>query len=162
MALERYLFRADSEGYAYRQILEVRPASIRLLHPSEKARRFTRWISTLFALGFVFVFGAFVSRTALVLTLSGLSGLVIEAALIAFYFAGLILLLLWWDDRSLPLLAENPGASVGLDVLGVTSFGTFQEIRARTSGREVRITVHGSKAKVGEALRFARFGMNPA
>jgi len=102
MALERYLFRADSEGYAYRQILEVRPGSVRLLHPSEKARRFTRWISTLFALGFVFVFGAFVSQTALVLTLSGLSGLIIEAALIAFYFAGLIVLLLWWDDRASP------------------------------------------------------------
>ena len=88
MAPERYLFRADSEGYAYRRILEVRPGSVRLLQPSENARRFTRWISTLFALGFVFVFGAFVSQTAIVLTLSGLSGLVIEAALIAFYFAG--------------------------------------------------------------------------
>jgi len=161
MALERYLFRADSEGYAYRQILEVRPGSVRLLHPSEKARRFTRWISTLFALGFVFVFGAFVSQTALVLTLSGLSGLIIEAALIAFYFAGLIVLLLWWDDRSLPLLAENPGASVGLDVVGVTSFGTFQELRARTSGREVRIAVHGSKERVGEALRLAGLAMSP-
>ncbi|HLQ42070.1 MAG TPA: hypothetical protein VK189_04365 [Thermoplasmata archaeon] len=161
MALERYLFRADSEGYAYRQILEVRPGSVRLLHPSEKARRFTRWISTLFALGFVFVFGAFVSQTALVLTLSGLSGLIIEAALIAFYFAGLIVLLLWWDDRSLPLLAENPGASVGLDVVGVTSFGTFQELRARTSGQEVRIAVHGSKERVGEALRFAGLAMSP-
>ena len=161
MALERYLFRADSEGYAYRQILEVLPGSVRLLHPSEKARRFTRWISTLFALGFVFVFGAFVSQTALVLTLSGLSGLIIEAALIAFYFAGLIVLLLWWDDRSLPLLAENPGASVGLDVVGVTSFGTFQELRARTSGQEVRIAVHGSKERVGEALRFAGLAMSP-
>ena len=144
-----------------RQILEVRSSSVRLLHPSEKARRFTRWISTLFALGFVFVFGAFVSQTALVLTLSGLSGLIIEAALIAFYFAGLIVLLLWWDDRSLPLLAENPGASVGLDVVGVTSFGTFQELRARTSGREVRIAVHGSKERVGEALRFAGLAMSP-
>jgi len=134
---------------------------VRLLHPAEKARRFTRWISTLFALGFVFVFGAFVSQTALVLTLSGLSGLIIEAALIAFYFAGLIVLLLWWDDRSLPLLAENPGASVGLDVVGVTSFGTFQELRARTSGREVRIAVHGSKERVGEALRFAGLAMSP-
>ncbi|TLZ84895.1 MAG: hypothetical protein E6K02_09765 [Methanobacteriota archaeon] len=161
MAPERYLFRADSEGYAYRRILEVRPGSVRLLQPSENARRFTRWISTLFALGFVFVFGAFVSQTAIVLTLSGLSGLVIEAALIAFYFAGLILLLLWWDDRSLPLLAENPGASMGLDVRGITSFGTFQEIRARTNGREVRIAVHGSKEKVGEALRFAGFAMSP-
>jgi len=161
MAPERYLFRADSEGYAYRRILEVRPGSVRLLQPSERARRFTRWISTLFALGFVFVFGAFVSQTAVALTLSGLSGLVIEGALIAFYFAGLILLLLRWDERSLPLLAENPGASMGLDVLGVTSFGTFQEIRARVNGREVRVAVHGSRAKVGEALRFAGFAMSP-
>jgi len=161
MAAERYLFRADSEGYAYRRILEVRPGSVRLLHPSERARRFTRWISTLFALGFVFVFGAFVSQTAVALTLSGLGGLVVEGALIAFYFAGLILLLLWWDERSLPLLAENPGASMGLDVLGVTSFGTFQEIRARVNGREVRVAVHGSRAKVGEALRFAGFAMSP-
>lgn len=44
---------------------------------------------------------------------------------------------------------------MGLDVLGVTSLGTFQELRARTNGREVRIAVHGAKAKVGEALRFA-------
>jgi hypothetical protein len=161
VAVERYLFRADYEGYAYRRILEVRPGSVRLLQPSENARRFTRGISTLFALGFIFVFGAFVSQTAVALSLSGLSGLIVEAGLIAFYFAGLFVLLLWWDDRSLPLLAENPGASMGVDVLGVTSFGTFQEVRARTSGREVRIAVHGSKAKVAEALRFAGFASSP-
>ena len=50
---------------------------------------------------------------------------------------------------------------MGLDVRGITSFGTFQEIRARTNGREVRIAVHGSKEKVGEALRFAGFAMSP-
>jgi len=86
---------------------------------------------------------------------SGVVGLVIAASFIAFFFAGLVVLLLWWDDRNLPILAENPDSSRPVEVLGVTSFGTFQELRARVDGQEHRIAVHASKGRFAEVLRFA-------
>ena len=161
MAAERYLFRADADGYTYRQILEIRPGSVRLLTPSGRARRFARSISTLIALGFIFVFGVFVNLGAAAVGLSGLGGLLVAIPLVAFYFAGLFIILLWWDEQNLPLLSENPDASVGLDVRGVTSYGTFQEIRAQGNGRELRVAIHGSRARVDEALRFAGFATGP-
>ncbi len=89
------------------------------------------------------------------LLVSGWAGLVIAAGLVAFFITGLVLLLLWWDDRNLPILAENPDAATAVEVLGVTSFGTFQEIRARADGRDLRIAVHASKGRLAEVLRFA-------
>ncbi len=161
--MERYLLRADLRGYSYREILEVRPGSLRLLHPSERARRLSRCTSTLFALGYLFVLGYFIGAVGSFIgagnaggsIVSGIVGLVIAAGLIAFFFAGLVLLLLWWDDRSLPILAENPDAARPVEALGVTSFGTFQEIRARADGQELRIAVHASKGRFAEVLRFA-------
>jgi len=154
--VERYLLRADLQGYTYREILEVRPGSVRLLHPSERARRLSRWTSTLFALGYLFVLGSFMGAgSAGGLLVSGWGGLVIAAGLVAFFITGLVLLLLWWDDRNLPILAENPDAATAVEVLGVTSFGTFQEIRARADGRDLRIAVHASKGLLAEVLRFA-------
>jgi len=155
--VERYLLRADLQGYSYREILEVKQGAVRLLHPSERARRLSRWTSTLFALGYLFVLGSFMGAAGSAggLLVSGAVGLVIAAGFIAFFFAGLVVLLLWWDDRNLPILAENPDAVRPVEVLGVTSFGTFQELRARVDGQEYRIAVHASKGRFAEVLRFA-------
>ncbi len=136
---------------------------MRLLHPSERARRLARWTSTLFALGYLFVLGSFMGfGNAGGLLISGLAGLFLAAGFIAFFFTGLVLLLLWWDDRNLPILAENPYSARPVEVLGVTSFGTFQEIRAQAEGQELRIAVHASNRRFAEVLRFAGFSTLPA
>jgi len=95
--VERYLLRADLQGYSYREILEVKQGAVRLLHPSERARRLSRWTSTLFALGYLFVLGSFMGAAGSAggLLVSGVVGLVIAAGFIAFFFAGLVILLLW-------------------------------------------------------------------
>lgn len=129
---------------------------MRLLHPSTRARTLSRWISTLFALAYLFVLGSFIAAGSAVGPLiGGIVGWVTAAALVAFFITGLVLLLLWWDHRSLPILAENPDSATPVEVLGVTSFGTFQEIRARAHGRELRIAVCASEARFAEVLRFA-------
>jgi hypothetical protein len=154
--VERFLLRADLQGYSYRDILEVKPDSLRMLRPSVKARMLSRWTSTLFALGYLFVLGTFISYVTFAgWMISGIVGLFVIALLVAFFFAGLIVLLLWWDDRSLPILAENPDAAIPVEFLGVTSFGTFQEIRGQSNGQELRIAVHASKRKFDEILQFA-------
>jgi len=162
MAAERYRLRADREGYTYREILEAKPGSVRLLHPSGRARSLSRWTSTLFALGYIFVtgsvLGAGVSAGS---SASGVPGLVPSVGAVVLFIAGLVLLLLWWEDRNLPILAENPSSAMPLEVLGVTSFGTIQELRARSDGREMRIVVHGPRERVSVALRLAGVSVPP-
>ena len=74
---------------------------------------------------------------------------------VAVYFLGLIAALIWWDNRSLPLLAENPDYSMPLEILGIESFRTFHEIRGRAGGTEIRVSVPGPRTKIEEAVRFA-------
>lgn len=81
---------------------------------------------------------------------------------VALYFIGLMAALVWWDNRSLPLLAENPTYSMPLEILGIESFGTFHEIRGRAGGKEIRVAVPGRRSKVEEAVRFASSAGPPA
>ena len=74
---------------------------------------------------------------------------------VAVYFLGLVAALIWWDNRSLPLLAENPDYSMPLEILGIESFRTFHEIRGRAGGKEIRVAVPGPRTKIEEAVRFA-------
>ena len=158
---ERYLLRADRSGYAYREILELRPGVARLLVPSERSRRTTRFVSILAALAYIFLLGtplgALIAGPLLFL---GIPGLAAAAATIVAFFAGLFALEIWWDNRALLILAESPAQALPLAIEGIRSFGTFQEVRARAQEGEVLLTVHGRHEEVMEALRFA--GLRPS
>ncbi len=160
MARDRFLFRAGRTGYTYPEVLEVRTGSVRLLSPSSAAKREQRAISTLIAIAYVFVIGP-------ILAVTGLPAFGVISPLgvwigVSLYILGLVATLAWWDNRSLPLLAENPTYSIPLDVLGIESFGTFQEIRGRAGGKEVRVAVPGPRTKVDEAVRFSNAAGRPA
>jgi hypothetical protein len=158
MARDRFLFRAGRTGYTYPEVLEVRAGSVRLLSPSSTAKREQRAVSTLIAIAYVFVIGPILAVTGLPAL-----GLVLGVGIgVALYFIGLVATLVWWDNRSLPLLAENPTYSLPLEILGIQSFGPFQEIRGRAGGREIRVSVSGRRTKVEEAVRFATPAGRPA
>src|SRR5438093_1385952 len=58
MAVERLLFRAGRQGYAYPEILEVRRGSLRILVPSAESIRRVRITSTLVSLAYIFIGGS--------------------------------------------------------------------------------------------------------
>lgn len=152
MVRERFLFRAGRAGYTYPELLEMRLGSVRILIPSEEARRHQRAVSTLIALAYVFIAGTILGALA-VAFLSSLPAVALLAA-VAVYILGLIGVLVWWDRSSLPLLAEGPAAAIPLELVGIQSFGTFQELRARANSVEVRVAVPGPRKRVEEAVRF--------
>ena len=152
----RYLFRAGRKGYAYPEILEVSPGSVQILVPSETARRRTKTVSILVALAYVFLVGPIVATLAS-LPVPGLWTAIIAGVS---FFAGLIGILVWWDQLSLPLLAEAPTSVTGVELVGIQSFGTFQEFRARVPSGDIRIAVSGSRRRAEEAARMA--GLSPA
>ena len=156
---DRFLFRAGREGYTYPELLQIRSgAAAQILMPSEQAKRRTRIVSTFIALAYVFVVGPLIGL------LAAFSGFPIVAPIVAVvgFFVGLIGILVWWDRMSLPLLAENPRSIRDIELLGVQSFGTFQEIRARAQGEELRIAVSGSRGRLEEATRKAGFAFPSA
>lgn len=157
MTIERLLFRAGRQGYSYPEILEIRPASFRILVPSYEAKRRAHLLSILVALAYVFIAGTFLGITALapIQNLDGVVAGVVTGAAVALYILGLIGVLVWWDRWSLPLLAEAPAATIPLELIDTQSFGTFQEIRARAEGATVRVAIPGSRSRLGEAMRFA-------
>lgn len=148
---QRYLFRAGRAGYTYPELLEIRLGAAQLLVPSEGAKRRSRIVSGLIALAYVFVAGPII---AMIAAFSGPSWVLPSIAFVTF-FVGLLAVLVWWDGWSLPLLAEAPTSVVNLELVGIASFGTFQEIRARAAGEEVRVTVSGPRRRIEEAARFA-------
>jgi len=151
MARDRFLFRAGRTGYTYPEVLEVRAGSVRLLRPSSIAKREQRAVSTLIAIAYVFIIGPILAVTGLPAL-----GVILGVGIgVAVYFLGLIAALIWWDNRSLPLLAENPDYSMPLEILGIESFRTFHEIRGRAGGKEIRVAVPGPRTKIEEAVRFA-------
>jgi len=154
----RFLFRAGRKGYTYPELLEIRPGAAQILVPSEQARRRARIVSTFIALAYVFIVGPLVGG------LVAFSGFPIVAPVVAViaFFIGFIGILVWWDHMSLPLLAEAPRSILDVELIGVRSFGTFQEIRARAQGEEVRIAVPGPRRRLEEATRKAGFVLSLA
>ena len=74
---------------------------------------------------------------------------------VVLYLVGLLAILFWWDHRNLSTLANNPAYALPLEILGVDSYGTFQEVRARGGGSEVRLAVPGPLRRFEAALTFA-------
>src|SRR3989475_13330614 len=121
MPRDSFLFRAGRTGYTYPGVLEVRAGSVRLLRPSSTAKREQRAVSTLIAIAYVFIIGPILAVTGLPAL-----GVVLGVGIgVAVYFLGLIAALILCDNRSLPLLAENPDYSMPLEILGNASFRTF-------------------------------------
>ena len=155
---ERLLFRAGRKGYAYPELLEVRRGSLRILVPSGEAKRRARVVSTLVAIAYVFVAGPVIATIAVALMQN--LGAVAAVPTVVVYFLGFVGILVWWDRWSLPLLAENPSAAIPIEFVGTQSFGTFQEIRGRIQGADVRVSIPGSRARLDDAVRFAGLSAN--
>lgn len=155
---DRYLFSADRKSSEYRSVLEITRGRVRLLTPSRADRR-ARWvISVALAFGYVALWSWWFGPTISVLFLWGPGSLLAWALLIvytALWLAAAVLLFLWWDRRSLPILAEDPSYALELILLGARSFGTFQDVRARTLfGEEIHLVVDARAPRFWEAVRL--------
>jgi hypothetical protein len=152
---DRYLFSADRTASEYKTVLEITPGHARLLTPSMSARNWRWAISLLYYIIYTGFFG-----TALGLGLIYVFGLVLPSWAGFFLFGivwigGLFLIFFWWDRRSLPLLADAPSQVTELILLGATSFGTFQEVRAKTlQGNKLRLVVDTTPPRFWEAMQL--------
>ena len=155
---DRYLFCADRESSEYRRVLEITPGRARLLTPSRADRR-ARWVvSVALAVAYVSLWSWLFGPAIGVLSLWGPAPQLAWALLIvytALWLAAAFLFFIWWDRRSLPILAEDPADVVDLILLGARSFGTFQDVRARMpSGDEIHLVVDAREPKFWEAVRL--------
>ncbi len=155
---DRYLFSADRKSSEYRSLLEITPGRARLLTPSWTDRR-ARWVvSVALAVAYVALWSWMFGPTIGVLSLWGPAPVLAWALLIIYTTLWLVVALLffvWWDRRSLPILAEDPSNVVELVLLGARSFGTFQDVRARTpSGEEIHLVVDARAPRFWEAVRL--------
>ncbi|HII40022.1 MAG TPA: hypothetical protein HA326_02270 [Thermoplasmata archaeon] len=155
---DRYLFSADRKASEYRRLLEITPGHARLLTPSKAAGQVRWFVSIALALAYVAIWSWLFWFVVVGLSLAGVAPVaawVLFGAFSVLWFVGGFLLFLWWDRRSLPLLADAPGHSLELVLLGARSFGTFQDVRARTPwGEEIHLVVDAREPRFWEAVRL--------
>lgn len=155
---DRYLFSADRKSSEYRSLLEITPGHARLLTPP-KSVRWLRWIASI-GLGCVYYFVAIWIAVPLlaVLTATGVPPWAGPIALVGgtiAWFVGLFVLFWWWDRRSLPILLMEGAEVIELALLGARSFGTFQDVRARTAlGEEIHLVVDTKASRFWEAVEL--------
>ncbi len=161
---DRYLFTADRKASEFRSLLEITPGRARLLTPSNDARRLRWLVSVGLAVAYVVVWSGLVGPAASLISLGGAAVVAAWAAFGLFtvlWFVGAFLLFRWWDRRSMPLLADAPAHALELVLLGARSFGTFQDVRARTPwGEEIHLVVDARPDPFWEAVRLLE--RNPA
>ena len=150
---DRYLFSADRKVTEYRDVLEITPGHARLVTPTGTARAL-RWIGSLVVFVFYFAYAGIATISLMSpfspAWLSGWPGLVLT---IVAWLAGFVLLFWWWDRRTLPLLADTPLRSEELILVGARSFGTYQDVRARTlRGEELHLVVDVRAPRFWEAV----------
>ncbi len=152
---DRYLFSADRTASEYKTVLEITPGHARLVTPSAAAG-ILRWILSLACFGLYTTFAGFVVVVVLtVVTGPGLPGWALAILFGVIWLAGFLLLFRWWDRETLPLLADSPAQATDLILMGATSFGTFQEVRARTMrGEEMHLIVDARAPRFWEAVRL--------
>ncbi len=153
---DRYLFTADRKSSEYRRLLEITPGRARLLTPSRASRR-DRWIiSIVLAIAYIVVLDSLFGPAVTVLTLSGANltvAWIVFGVFTVLWFIGAFVAFSWWDRHSLPMLAEEPSQSLELILLGARSFGTFQDVRARTpTGEEIHLVVDARAVRFWEAV----------
>ncbi len=152
---DRYLFSADRKSSEYRTVLEITAGHARLVTPSEAARAL-RWIISFVYFGF-YTAVAGVIWIAVNLGLSGtwLAGWPLEIIWIVAWVLGLFGISWLADRNTLPLLVSSPAEKEELILEGARSFGTFQEVRARTMrGAEMKLVVDGRQGRFWEAVRL--------
>ncbi len=150
---DRYLFSADRKPTEYRTVLEITRGHARLIRPSAAAR--VLW--WLLALVYVAIYTGIVGALWIALALNSpgslLVGWPIELLTMVVWLVGLIAAIGLADRRSLPLLADSPAEKTELILMGARSFGTYQEVRARTlTGEEMKLVVDGRAPRFWEAV----------
>lgn len=153
---DRYLFSADRKTSDYKQVLEITPSRARLLSPSGGARQWKWLVSVGILVGWLALTWP---ASVIVIALIGNAPLWVAALVVAcavvLWFGGLLLLSLAWDRESLLLLADEWTQAEDLVLLGARSFGTFQEVRARSGdGTEFRLIVDARAPRFWEAVRL--------
>ncbi len=152
---DRYLFSADRKVTEYRDVLEITPGHARLVTPTGVARGM-RWIGSIALFVFYFSYAGIV----LVFLLSALTaGWLAEWAVVvvvgAAWLLGFAITFRWWDRYTLPLLADSPLRAEELLLLGARSFGTYQDVRAKTlRGEEFHLVVDARTPRFWEAVRL--------
>lgn len=150
---DRYLFSADRKASEYRTVLEITPGHARLVTPSAAARML-RWILSIVLFGF-YTTVVTASVLGLLILAAGpwLPGWMAFLLFAVVWLAGLFLFFGWWDRTTLPLLAETPYQASELILLGATSFGSFQDVRAKTlRGEELHLVVDARAPRFWEAV----------
>ncbi len=160
---DRYLFSADRKATEYRTILEITPGHARLVTPSATGRML-RWILSIVLFGF---YTTVVAVAVLGVLMVGLSPLLPSWAAFVLsgvvWVAGLFLFFGWWDRQTLPLLADAPYQASDLILMGATSYGTFQDVRAKTlRGEEFHLIVDARAPRFWEAVRLLEGQVTPA
>jgi hypothetical protein len=152
---DRYLFSADKKTTEYETVLEITPGHARLVTPS-KASHYWRWtISLLYYIIYTGLIGTLLGTLLIYVTGPVLPSWAAFLLFAVLWIGGLFVLFFWWDRRSLPLLADAPSQVSELILLGATSFGTFQDVRARTMrGEELHLVVDATAPRFWEAVRL--------
>ncbi len=152
---DRYLFSADRKATEYRTVLEITPGHARLVTPSAAARMWRWAISLLLYLLYSGLVGTFLVIIVLEIVAPWVSGWPASVLFGILWFAGFLGLFFWWDRRSLPLLADSPAHATDLVLLGARSFGTFQDVRARSpQGEEMHLVVDVRAQRFWEAMHL--------
>lgn len=155
---DRYLLRADLEGFSYKDVLEVKPGSVRLLIGDQGRRRRWRLFVGLAVLTYSFGAGILLSQygaalSALLTSMLGpLWGFVFSITIPG---VGLAVIALWGDHYLPNYLARRPLHALQVEVLRSESYRFFQELRVRGGGQFMQVTVNGTRKRVTEALRLA-------
>ncbi len=150
---DRYLFSADRKSNEYRTILEVTPGHARLITPSAAARAL-RWIISIVYYGlYTGILGVVWLVFSIEVAGSFLAGWPLAVLTFMGWLAGLLAVGWLADRNTLGLLADSPAQWTDLILMGARSFGTFQEVRARTMrGEEMKLVVDSGPGRFWEAV----------
>ncbi len=137
----------------YRTVLEITPGRACLITPSAAARILRGGVFVVYCAIWTAFAGVVWIGLALLLSGNPLEGWPLEVAWIVAWFVGLVAVGWTADRRSLPLLADSPADRMDLILVGARSFGTFQEVRARTMrGAEMKLVVDAGPKRFWEAV----------
>ncbi len=153
---DRYLFGADRSSSEYRQVLEITPSRARLLIPSSEAQGWKWLVSVGILVGYLaLTWPASVVLTVVFATLPDVAAWIVAIVLVLVWILGLMILFYFWDRKSLLLLADEWSESTDVVLLGARSFGTFQDVRARTrNGEELHLVVDAPAPRFWQAVRL--------
>ncbi len=152
---DRYVFSADRKATEYRDVLEITPGHARLVTPMGVARSM-RWLGSIVLMMFYLGYAGIVLAVLLGgLVAVGLPQWLAVTAIAAAWIAGFLVMFRWWDRQTLPLLADSPLRVEELVLLGARSFGTYQDVRARTvRGEELHLVVDTRAPRFWEAVQL--------